>query len=1016
MHIGDGTIDSNAEIGRLHASLVARFAELREFHPDAPVCLLEHGLEGSDLTWLMTAVRGSLLRHRIDSSWWGSHPLPLLVAATEIGYVYRGTGTDFWPIFAEQLGEATQSDRAELSTLFRRWAGKLGLAHPAESPWNLAFCHIAWPVLHAILPIELHRPLARILRDIRGHLNLAVSDAALLAPIRNRAQLAGGVRLIGWLENQHTAAAVIRQFLAPNGQHGIAESALRRIAADLARDNTANSALREARKRQQALESQPKRRARRRAEIEPRLAPLLLRMIDQRLALALKLPQMDQVSRDTARSALDAIRWRTFLWGEGRPVPGRNIFSDFPLALQIEVFPEPETPLFTEVDALPLTQEAKDFLGSLRVATAAPLLFSDFGDEGDALQRSSSSIADSGHCIVLTGTAQGVPPSGEHLGRVAGLRAYRLDAADPASQTWLTTLGFAVRHTSRFAWIGDVEIEQHRPVRRFRVGSFVAFELSNPRGLTEVRLVAPDGKQSTLSGEGTLLAGFTVTDIGLYQLHYGVGETQVFESVAVEDDLSLLSVDIDAGSGATADLASRQITLRFESAATVQEAELELTLYCDGRLVKRVHDILPDTPCRLGGDHTIWDDLLDNDTTERLLTARRAELGVLVTGLIETSFAFEQVTAPFAWSKRANGQLIASNEAEELTVYSATPQSPLALAVAVGTAIGDDILLFRAGRDRPLQAGGLCIGPRIWRARDTLTASRPERLLRQFDAAGNGVVDGRSIIDALIGWSAAGVDHPVTQFRRGQIVRQLEGWMIAQLCGDAWAEQEGALAARRGSSFVGAFLSACARLVVGYCDVDLSGEQRGLLDRILTRLIEARALPITLETSREPIDEDLGIALDELFNDAYALLCNEIEAVGDSCPFNPDYDIDVGEVSENWDRALRSAASEAALIGLVDLLRPLDAGDVLSLADFETMLPDDVVDLLHDWITKNRPGHHARHWNRDVVESAYWLFAKPAVAARLSWKAAAERLLADGFSARAIRYAALRAGTAMAAK
>ena len=145
--------------------------------------------------------------------------------------------------------------------------------------------------------------------------------------------------------------------------------------------------------------------------------------------------------------------------------------------------------------------------------------------------------------------------------------------------------------------------------------------------------------------------------------------------------------------------------------------------------------------------------------------------------------------------------------------------------------------------------------------------------------------------------------------------------MVEQLCGNAWAEQEARLAERRGTSFVGAFLSACVQLQVGYCDVGLSRAQRAFLDRILTRLIEARALPITLETSREPIDEDLAIALDELFNDAYSLLCEEIEYVGDRCPFSPDDDVDVGEVSENWDRALRAAAKEAALIELVDLIR-----------------------------------------------------------------------------------------------
>lgn len=1006
-----GGID--AEIERLNTSLTAHFTDLRVARSDTPIYLLEHDVGTAALAGLIASVGASLARHRIESGWWEAHPLPLLVAATEIGYVYRGTGTDFWPIFAAHFGDTSFSDRAALSTLFRRSSAKLGLAQPLDSPWNVAFCHIAWPVLHAILPIELHQPLARILRDVRVHLDLSGSDDALIAPIRNRAQLVGGVRLIAWLEDHYTAAAVIRQFLQPSGTHGIASSALKRIAADLARDESANAALREARKRQKALEAQPKQRSRRRAEMETRFAPLILRMVEQRLALALKMPQMGQAARDTARSAIDAMRWRAFLWGDGRPLPGRNMFSDFPLALQVDALPGPDVPLIADVAALPIAQEAKDFLGSLRVATATPIVFSDFSDEGDALQRSGAAIADSGHCIVLVGSAQIAPPEGEQLGRVAGLRGYRLDAANPANQAWLASLGLVVRQTTRFSWIGDVEIEQHRPIRRFCAGSFIAFELNSPGGKCEARLTAPDGKQSALTGADTLMVGFTASDPGLYRLGYGSNEEQLVEVIAAEDDLNLLTVDIDAGTASTADLADRLITLRFDSAATVQEAKFELTLSCDGRAVKTVREILPDTPCRLDGDHVIWEHLLDTSTVEQLLSARRAELHVAVTGLLEASFAFEQLTAPFAWSKKTDGQLVASDESGDLSIFAAQPQQPLMLAAATNSTTVDDIKLFRAGHDRPLQAGGYCVGPRIWRGGDAPRARKPERLLRQFESDRDRAVDGRATVDALIGWAAAGVDHPVTQFRRGQVVRQLEAWMVEQLCGDAWAKQEGALSERKGRSFVSAFLGACARLQVGYCDVQMSRAQRALLDRILIRLIDARALPITLEASREPIDEDFGMALDEVFYDAYVALADDIESVGDTCPFDVDDDVDVGEVSENWDKALRAAAREAALIELVDLLRPLDAGDTLSLADFASMLPDDVVDLLHDWISKNRPAHHARQWNRDLVESAYWLFARPAVAARLSWKAATERLLADSFSARAIRYAALRTGTAM---
>lgn len=991
--------------------LTAHFDNLRTARSEASLYLLEHGLTGSNLDELLRATRFCLQRHRVESTFWTLHALPLLVAATEVGYAYRGTGTDFWPIFAERFGEMSIGDRAALSSLFRRAAGRFGLAEPPDTPWNRAFCHIAWPVFHAILPIELHRPLARALRDVRARLDGAASDAALIAPIRNRAQLAGGVRLIAWLEDHSTAAALVRQFLNPTGEHAISTSALARIAADLARDETANMALREARKRQKALEAQSTRRPRRRASvIETRFAPLVLRLLDQRWSLSVKIPQMDQATRDQARSALDAIRWRALLWSQGRPVPARNIFSDFPVPLGVDLLPPPETALFDDLSALPLSQEAKEFLGSLRVQTQAPLLFTDVAIDGDAVQLQSASVTDSSAYIVVLGSDHQPSAGAQPLGRVAGLRAFRVDAGNADDAAWLSRLGFSVRQSVRFAWIGLPEVEQHRPNRRFRLGDYLAFEMLVASGVCEARLTEPDGAQSRIEGTNNVFAGFAADKLGVHTIRLPTGETVAFEVVALEDDANFLTVDIDAGTGAIGDIANRAVTLRFDSVGTLQEAEVELELICDGRSVASARDVLADTPCRLDGDHAIWDALLTSEVLEHLLIAHAADLCVSVRGLVAESFRFEQVMAPFAWQRDSGGKLTATDEAGELALYAVKPERPLQAVPADGTTTGQDIILFRAGHNSPLQAGGLCIGPRIWRPVDAPVARVPGRLLRQFNGSRADMPDGRSTADGLIAWSAAGVDHPVTQFRRGQIVRQLERWLVEQYCGHEWAEQEDAVATRRETSFPAAFLGACARLQIGYAEIGLSRRQRALLNRILLRLIGSHGLPISLKVSREPIEDDLAAALDGLFNEAYVVLAEDIESVGDACPFDPDDDVDVGETSDNWDRALRAAATQAALIELVDLLRPLEAGDALSLADFETMLPDDVIDLLHGWIGKHRPPHQARNWSRDLVESAYWLFAKPAVAARLPWRAAAERLLADRFSARAIRYAALRAG------
>lgn len=1005
-----GGIRSEAQIEQLQSELAAHFQLRRADTGERSLYLFEHGLSGTDLAELFAATRDCLRAHSIDSGWWGTRSLPLLIAATEVGYDYAGTGTDFWPIFAQRFGMASHVDRNALSRLFTRAADRFGLARPPDTPWNAAFCHIAWPVLHAIMPAELHRPFARCLKDVRGRLDLEGSDAALIAPIRSRALLMGGVRLLGWLEDPHTAAAVVRYFLNPALPSAIDAAALARIAADLAHDETANMALRDARRRQKALAAAPARRPPRRRSTEPeiRYVPLVLRNLDQQWSLALKLPQMDQAERDAAREALDAIRWRALLWSQGRPIPSRNLFSDHPIPLTVDVLPTVGTPVFGDLAGLPITPEAKAFLGSFRVETSAPLLFADADAGGDYGQFLSKTVSSGGSYVLLVGAERlPAPASATSLGRVAGLRAVRIDASAPDVAPWLAAMGIDIRQSARFAWIGAPENEQHRPVRRFASGATLAFELSLPGGTCEATLIDPEGAQSTIAGAETLIGAFTPRKSGRYGLRYGYGEVMAFDVVREADDASLLTVDIDAGTGTITDLITRGIILRFDSIAAVQEAAIDLRVLSGDREIARAGDILPDTPCRLAGDHPIWDDLLTNEAVERLLGTDAVELIVTVRGLARESFRFERVTAPFEWSHDAQGHLVARDEAGELGLFAVTPVEPLVVTAGFDRAGDGDIALVRAGHDEPLQGGGYCIGPRSWRASDVAAPRRPDRLLRRFEA-GASAPNARAVVDALIAWSAASVDHPVTQYRRGQIVRLLERWAVEQLCGEEWARQEVALASHRSGRFSEAFLDACSQLGIGYVDLPLSGRHKGLLHRILLRLIDARSLSLTIDTGRKPIDEDLAAELDGLFNDAYAVLAEAIESVGDHCPFDPDEDVDVGESSDKWDRALHSASAQATLSDLVDLLRPLAAGDLLSLADFEAMTPDEAVDLLTDWIARHRPQHHARAWNRDLVEAAFWLFAKPAVAARLPWRAATQRLLADRFSARALRYAAIR--------
>ena len=87
-----GPIPIEARLDVLQSSLEARFDSRAAVDAGLPTYVFEHGLAPRDLSELISNVREGLLNHRIESAWWALRALPLLVAATEIGYLYEGKG------------------------------------------------------------------------------------------------------------------------------------------------------------------------------------------------------------------------------------------------------------------------------------------------------------------------------------------------------------------------------------------------------------------------------------------------------------------------------------------------------------------------------------------------------------------------------------------------------------------------------------------------------------------------------------------------------------------------------------------------------------------------------------------------------------------------------------------------------------------------------------------------------------------------------------------------------------
>lgn len=153
---------------RLHLHFQALHEERRLLNPPGPVFALEHGLGSAEFSLLEASVRGAVASGfgtAYRACW-----LPFVVYAADVGYDY--IGKDFWPPFASRTPgwEAPNSgwdvggNRSRLRNWFVKFANDYGGARPTGA-FAEFFINIAWPIMHAVLPIYLQRQLAELLDE-----------------------------------------------------------------------------------------------------------------------------------------------------------------------------------------------------------------------------------------------------------------------------------------------------------------------------------------------------------------------------------------------------------------------------------------------------------------------------------------------------------------------------------------------------------------------------------------------------------------------------------------------------------------------------------------------------------------------------------------------------------------------------------------------------------------------------------------------------------------------------------
>jgi hypothetical protein len=977
----------------LQRYLEARFGTLRDARRGA-VFFVEHGLGVFELEALRNDVRANLCARSLESDWWDKHDLPLLVAASEVGYRYKGAGTDFWPITEKELGvNLSLANRRRIKDLFVRAAERFRGARPADTAWAQAFHLIAWPITHALLPLEFHRPFALALAKLRVSAEGAQDDA-LYRAVQIAAQHPTA-RFGTLLEDASVVVALARCLL---GQQlsDLSEQIVERLSVDLDADELARREVAVARSIQRA--AAPLRAA---SKLEPTLVTqgsFQLRRVDKDIILEASFPLLEP---DVARQLRSALRRRRFsprLWGLTERVPSDQVLSGLPFALKFEALPPTDAQVFSDVELGGLDPKDVELLRSFELRLEPPLLFA-VGAEGE-LARHVQGIDLTDSRVYWLLEKDGVEYKGVRcLGDVGPLKCLELNPRSAAGVRVLEKLGYQVRASISVHFAGPPPIRWEGIIPTFVSGEQC---LIVPQRLSEETLLSLNfNGQSALVGASGLMRVTLAEGVQRLQASIGADSRDYqllgLKSAPLRPEPPVRVVLCSEERTIQALLAGR-LSFVVESFVAIRGLTLTLDLDVAGHRFSSF-GLLEALPAVISREHPILRVLLCDDVVELASGATNATLRARVGHLASASWELERVVRPCWWD--LSGVLSLNSEEGSLNFGVVNAAEPTSAPSA--RPLGEDAyLLVPTGLD-PNEFGveaafaTLCLAP----ARAPLHpphADKPRLVRRRRgEHAGLGLEE---LLEAYLRWSLAETRSALGDLRRRQISMRLDAWVAELCCGAEWSQEEEALLQAEPWALLE---QACAELGLGRC-VELSEAHEAEVRRLALEGLR-RTLPRLWDRS-EFNDYEV---LDRAFADAYALFAERCRARGEKELADELDDADPGDDPTLWEQALERGRKALDMPGLAAMLLPSNGAPRLMALDVRGLALDDVADELVAWSKASGRAFAGGSPSRSTLKAIYSLWVAPEVALKADWRGALNALLTERSIARAVRYLALKA-------
>ena len=990
----------------IQLELDERYRKLRESRA-GPVFFLEHGLTDGEASNVFADVSRLLRVHPIESGWWHTNCLPLLVTATEVGYRYRGSGTDFWPLLEAELGlQINASDRQRLRDLFAGAARTYRGAQPPTTLWADAFRFIAWPITHALVPLEFHRPLALALAKLR--VNVAeIANEDLHRAIRIVASNSSA-RFSTLLEDATLVVAVTRRLLGDETAELCPET-MQRIARDLASDQVARRAVAVARRIQRTVAERRVPAASAGPQFPSITGLLLIRRHDSAMTLEAAFPPIEVDLQGRLRRALRRRRYAARLWGVSGRVPSEQLLSGLPFTLKLTTVPPDDAELLPDLDQVDLDQELREVLAAFNLNVAPPLLFAVDSDEELGRRVHGESISGRRKYWLLSRSGEG--PSGcAALREVGPYDCHLLDPSEESARKVMRDLGFDIHFGISVEFAGRPPLERDASIPVFVIGD---------QRIMMPRHIPPEGLSVHLDDEQVHLMSDDVVTVlverGDHTLRVSNGtEDREYTFCGISQPqsvpTSICSIEPRFGDLTVQALLRGALEFSVESFAPLDGGELTVEINASDQRFLATATLGP-LPCSISSKHEPFLTLLDDDETHRLLAqVPSVRLRLSIGNLCTRSIILEQRVRPCWWQRTDDGTNVLMSEIGVLPSGWILASAPTAPPVPeLEEAYDEAQLLAPIGLDVSEHGGTavfttLCIAPT--KARLAAPTIKKPKLTRSR-CAGNGALGLEEMVESYLRWSLAESDTVIAEIRRQQITRVLEGWIAEICCGEEWARREAGLGDV--DPWEG-LIRTCDEAGFGRDScVKLSREDEVKVMRIAVREIRlefpdlwARVGPVC-DLSEEDYE-----ALDLACDRAYTKLADVYRKQGKDDVATVIAEGETGAAPDQWDAILRRVKSAAELQPLAELLLPSGIAQRLMTLEPSMMGLDELTEELTAWVRSARRALAGSMPSGDTLKATLALWAEPEAAASLDWRGAVDVLLSERCVARAVRYLALR--------